>query len=84
MIRKAGEIAIQAGSAESVFVLWLQIYRNQQAWASEQGYPPLLWNLGVSLVERAMIDAYCKAKGITFPAAIQKNGFGDSIVRCSS
>ena len=76
VIRQVGEIAVQAGSTESVFDLWLQIYRDQQAWASERGYPPLLWNLGVSLVERALIEAYCRAKGITFPVAVQENSLG--------
>jgi len=76
VIRKAGQLAIQSDSAASVFDLWIQIYREQQAWAMEQGYPPLLWNFGVSLAERAMIDAYCRAKGIKFPEAIAGNAPG--------
>ena len=76
IIRQAGEIAIQVGSAESVFDLWLQVYQDQQTWASDNKYPPLLWNLGVSLIERALIHAYCTAKEITFSEAIQRNDLG--------
>ncbi|MGD8405834.1 MAG: hypothetical protein PVJ21_19415 [Anaerolineales bacterium] len=76
VIRQAGEFAVQVGAVESVFDLWLQVYQAQQAWASEHGYPPLLWNFGVSLVERALIDAYCRVKGLTFPAAVQSNDLG--------
>jgi len=76
VIQQAGAFAVQVGVAENVFDLWYQIYQAQQAWASEQGYPPLLWNFGVSLIERAMIDAYCRVKGITFSTAIRENTLG--------
>ena len=76
VIRQAGEFSVQVGAVESVFDLWLQVHEAQQAWASDYGYPPLLWNFGVSLVERALIDAYCRAKGITFPEAVQENSLG--------
>jgi len=76
VIRKACELAVQVESAGSVFDLWLQVHHDQQIWAAEQGYPPLLWNFGVSLVERAVIEAYCKAKGVTFPTAVRRNDLG--------
>lgn len=76
VIRQACEITVQVGTVESVFDLWLQVHQGQQAWASEYGFPPLLWNFGVSLVERAFIDAYCRAKGVPFPMAVQRNDLG--------
>ena len=76
VIQQAGEIAVQVGSEQNVFDLWLQIHQGQKTWASEYGYPPLLWNFGVSLVERALIDAYCRAKGVTFPAVVKENNLG--------
>jgi len=76
VIQQAGAFAVQVGATENIFDLWYQVYQTQQAWASEQGYPPLLWNFGVSLVERAMIDAYCRVKDITFAKAIRGNSFG--------
>jgi hypothetical protein len=76
VIQKVGEIAVQAGPMDSVFDLWNRVYQEQRAWALEQGYPPLLWNFGVSLVERALINAFCRTKGITFAEAIERNAFG--------
>lgn len=67
------------GEAESLFAFWQQLYESQKAWAAarpqEPAYPPLLWNFGVSLVERALIDAVCRAKGCTFHDALQRNLF---------
>jgi hypothetical protein len=76
VIRQAGVFAVQADSAASVFDLWNRIYREQRTWVMEWGDPPLLWNFGVSLIERAMIDAYCRAKGMTFSEAIAGNALG--------
>lgn len=38
-----------------------QLAAEQKLWASRHDHPPLLWNLGVSLVERALLDALCRA-----------------------
>jgi hypothetical protein len=73
VINQAGQFAIQAASADGVFDLWRQIYQAQQTWAVSQGYPALLWNFGVSLVERALIDAFCRAKGIPFAEVVRAN-----------
>lgn len=62
--------------AESLFTWWLAVYRKQDAWARENGIPPLLAHLGTSLIERAMIDATCRAHGIGFAEAVNKNAFG--------
>ncbi len=42
----------------------------------EHDYPPLLWNFGVSLVERAVLDAFCRAKDMTFAEALRSNALG--------
>jgi hypothetical protein len=76
VIQKAGEFAVQAGSVSCIFELWKFVYQAQRAWASEPGYPPLLWNFGVSLVERALIDVFCRVKGITFVEALRENTLG--------
>jgi hypothetical protein len=36
------------------------------AWGGGWGKPPLLVHFGTSLVERAVIDAFCRAEGTTF------------------
>lgn len=69
--RHAGEV----GEAASVFELWRAIYSKQKAWAQTK-YPPLLWGFGVSIVERAIIDAFCRARGMTFGGAVRTNALG--------
>ncbi|MBT4136624.1 MAG: hypothetical protein HOE48_01855 [Candidatus Latescibacteria bacterium] len=64
------------GEASTVFDLWDRLYKGQAEWAKTTAYPPLLWAFGVSLIERAVIDAFCRAKGITFAEAVQNNSLG--------
>jgi hypothetical protein len=44
--------------------------------AAERGFTPLLASFGVSLVERAMLDAMCRAADLPFATAIRQNLFG--------
>jgi hypothetical protein len=76
VIRAACAFAREAGRAVTVFELWRRVYAAQQAWGAEQGYPPLLWGFGVSLVERALIDAFCRARGMPFASAVRENALG--------
>ena len=75
VIRHACQAATDASPATSPFELWQDIYQDQQSWAGDR-YPPLLWGLGVSLIERAMVDAYCRATNTTFADALRTNTFG--------
>ena len=75
-IQRACEFALQTGTGDSVFDFWQQVYAAQRTWARGTAYPPLLWAFGVSLVERAVIDAFCRAKGMTFARAVQENALG--------
>ena len=76
VIRAAGEWAVAAGSASSAFELWRRTYQSQQRWAQAVNHPPLLWGFGVSLIERAMIDAVCRAGRTTFAQAVRDDRFG--------
>lgn len=76
VITQAGDYAVQAGTIDTPFGLWQKVYRLQESWAAEKGYPSLLWNFGVSLVERAVIDAACRAKGVSFAEAVHSNVLG--------
>ncbi|MDQ3624280.1 MAG: hypothetical protein M3463_17620 [Verrucomicrobiota bacterium] len=76
VIRHACEAAREAGAAESVFALWQQLYAAQKEWAAGRGFPPLLWGFGVSWVERAVIDAFCRARGVPFGEAVRTNALG--------
>ena len=73
VIRNAGGVA---DAAESVFEWWREIYAAQKSWAAARGFPPLLWGFGVSLVERAVIDAFCRARRMTFAHAVREDAFG--------
>ena len=62
--------------AATPFAFWRELYAAQMAWAKVQGLPPLLSNFGTSLVERALIDAFCGARGATLASALSENLFG--------
>ncbi|HYR57732.1 MAG TPA: hypothetical protein VEO95_03840, partial [Chthoniobacteraceae bacterium] len=76
VIRCACAHAVAAGFEENVFALWQAILAMQQRTAAERGWPPLLAGFGVSLIERAIIDAFCRARGTTFADALRCNEFG--------
>lgn len=76
VIRSACEFAAEVDRADTVFDFWKDVYRKQEEWAGGRGFPPLLWIFGVSMVERAIIDAYCRAHGTTVADAIRENTLG--------
>jgi hypothetical protein len=76
VIEQACEFAVNQGEVDSFFDLWLDLYRKQKSWATDVGYPSLLWNLGVGLVERAVLDALCCIEGVTLAEAIHANVIG--------
>jgi hypothetical protein len=63
-------------AGESAFDYWRDLYAAQASWAADTDHPPLLWAFGVSLVERAVIDAVCRATETTFAAAVRANPLG--------
>lgn len=62
--------------ADSVFAFWRALHDAQDAWGRERGVPPLLAHLGTSLVERAVIDAWCRGRGESFAAALRSGSLG--------
>ena len=81
VITSAAGIAVELGPNSTVFDLWHQVYKQQEALARTTRYPPLLWNFGISVIERAMLDAFCKATETPFAAAIKKNTLGFDLGR---
>lgn len=73
VIRHACQVACELDTQPSVFALWRAIHDAQEIWGTARGFPPLLWNFGVTIVERAIIDAFCQATGVTFARAIRDN-----------
>ncbi|MEO8248398.1 MAG: enolase C-terminal domain-like protein, partial [Burkholderiales bacterium] len=52
-----------------------------QAAARERGFNPLLASYGPALLDRAVLDALCRALGISFYTAIQRNLAGIGLAR---
>jgi hypothetical protein len=80
VIRQAISLA-EGRDAATPFDLWWSLYHDQARGSKQQGLPPLLGQFGVTLVERAMIDAWCRARGTAFPAAVHENRLGIELGR---
>jgi len=74
--RHAAETARALPPADGVFALWREMSEAQDAWAHAKQIPPLLSNFGVSLIERAVIDAFCRATRTPFARAVRENTLG--------
>jgi hypothetical protein len=73
VVAAACAIAENAGEAETVFALWRRVYDQMHATG---GKPALLLSFGASLIERALIDAFCRAACMTFAHAVRSNALG--------
>ena len=78
VIRHAAEEVLILES-DAVFDLWLQLYRAQGEWGKQRGLPPLLTHFGTSLMERALIDAWCRYRRRAFPDEVLENRMGISL-----
>lgn len=64
VIQNASRLArLAAAQPVGFFTWWQELYREQAGWASVKQAPSLLANLGVSLMERTILDGLCKASG---------------------
>jgi hypothetical protein len=75
VLRHASAVAVEVGRQPTVFALWKAVHEAQKVWGTGRKYPPLLWNFGVSIVERAVIDAFCRTKRTTFAQAVRTDAF---------
>jgi hypothetical protein len=80
-IRHACDLACEEGEAPTPFDLWRQVYHAQMDWANAEGVAPLVASFGVSLVERAVIHAFCRATRISFARAVRDNALGIALER---
>jgi len=76
VIRRACDHGVQLQPAASPFAFWRSLYDRQRQWAESTDHPPLVWGLGVALVERAVVDAFCRATDTTFHDAVVDNTLG--------
>jgi len=58
------------------FDLWQELDRQQASWAGTRGMAPLLAHLGVSLVERTILDGLCRLAGEPLHAMVRTNRLG--------
>lgn len=73
-ILRAAHTAEAIGATPTTFFeLWRGVCREQDAWAAAHSVPPLLAGLGVSLVERAVLDGLCRATRTPLSRAIAAN-----------
>lgn len=61
VIRESKRRASDIGSCPTFFDWWNAFYQSMQQWGTEKSLQPLLTGLGTSLVERAVLDAVCRA-----------------------
>ena len=62
--------------AASPFDAWRQLNEAQADWGRGTHLPPLLTQFGTSLVERAVIEAVCRAAGQSFARMLSTNQLG--------
>src|SRR6266581_959058 len=60
----------------SFFDFWRELYRQQSDWADARHIALLLANLGVSLVERAVLDGLCRSVGEPLHRVVAANRLG--------
>ena len=65
-----------AQSPISFFDFWRELDRQQSDWATARQIAPLLANLGVSLVERAVLDGLCRGTGESLHRMVAGNRLG--------
>ncbi|MCX6854346.1 MAG: hypothetical protein NTV80_05510, partial [Verrucomicrobia bacterium] len=72
VIQNASRIAENAAQTPvSFFAWWQALYEEQARWATLRSQPALLANLGVSLLERAVLDGLCRAKQTPLQALLR-------------
>ncbi len=77
VISHAAKLAEQIGRTPvSFFDFWRELNRQQSEWAKGRQLAPLLANLGVSLVERAVLEGLCRIAGRPLHQMIAANRLG--------
>jgi hypothetical protein len=69
-------------TGETAFEVWQQVRQRQDRWGREQDIPSLLSNFGTTFVERAVIEAVCKAAAVPFATAARDNLLGLRLAEC--
>ncbi|MBC5784782.1 mandelate racemase [Ramlibacter sp. USB13] len=80
VLRLARDAYLSDAAPATAFGHFARHHDAHQRAAGAQGFNPLLASYGPALVDRAILDAVCRAQGISFYAAMQDNlaGIGDA------
>lgn len=73
VIRRAAQVGQDINEQPSFFAWWKELYDSQHDWATDENIPQLLSGFGVSLIERAVLDAVCRGLGIPLFQVFQRN-----------
>lgn len=77
VIQNASRIGrLAAEKSAGFFAWWRDLYLEQESWSQVRSVPPLLANLGVSLIERAVLDGLCRALGRPLHSVLQTDALG--------
>lgn len=76
LTKTVGGLSLELPTQPDPFSLWLELHEAVDSWAEQTDLPPLFYNYGVSLVEQAVIDAFCRATETPFPEAVAENTLG--------
>ncbi len=80
-IQHASTLAEQSGDASDPFQLWWEVYHVQMEWARQQGIALLVASFSMSLIERAVVQAFCRARKVAFAHALRQNLLGIDLGR---
>jgi hypothetical protein len=70
-------VSCSAGvTGPTVFDVWREVFKIQDHWGCQHGLPSLLSQFGTTLVERAVIEAYCRIVERPFGVCVRANDFG--------
>ncbi len=72
VIQHAGRDALDYGDFDQPFHFWRDLYDQQISWGESNGFAPLLAHFGLTLVERAVIDAVCRSYERPFSELLAK------------
>ncbi len=75
VLKHAGAAAVGV-PGDSVHAVMQHVSHAQEAWAKEMGHPALLAHFGVTFVERALIDAFCRRHATPVGDVLRNNGLG--------
>ena len=75
VVLSASKFAKNIAPSETVFVLWQELYKQQEVQLSSTK-EPLLYAFGVSLIERALISAFCESQKRSFSSLIKDGSLG--------